>query len=104
MDREFEKNNIFGLGKENLTFRMTNQGIDLTGGKSAAQHYDLDKIVAVYAKQNDQNCHLHLMVTIDDNGQNVTKEYKCSDHAALMNIIACFLMNTHLKLQQQTQN
>ena len=94
---------LFNFGKEKLTFRMTNQGIDLTGGKNPPQHYDLDNVKCIYAKQNHQDCHTHIILTIDENGQTVSKEYKCQDHAAVQNTIACFLMNTHLKLQQQLQ-
>lgn len=92
---------FLGLVKEKLTFNMGPQGLDLSGGKSAPQHYDWDKVVSVYAKQNDQNCHTRLYVSVEENDQTTTKEYNCQEHSSVMNSIACFLMNINLKKQME---
>ncbi|EAY23258.1 hypothetical protein TVAG_185650 [Trichomonas vaginalis G3] len=92
---------FFGLGKEKLQFSMGPQGLDLSGGKSAPQHYDWDKVVAVYAKQNDQNCHTRLIVAVEENDQTSTKEYNCQEHSSVMNSIACYLMNIAIKRQME---
>ena len=93
---------FLGIGKEKLSFRMTNQGVDITGGKSTL-HYDLSKITSVSAKQNDQNYHNRIVLTVEENGHNITKEYNCPEHSAVLNTISCFLMNINLKQQQESQ-